>query len=193
MMQMIRGKLQAVTEGVIKRFSALGRVAERFVNREYFQHYGFTSRPLAGAEMIVLKQGNVVIAIASDDRRYRLAIVDGEAALHDDQGQAVHLKRDKKVHVYGTDEAIVDAAVSATVTAPQVTVVASTQVTMTTPLVAISGNLTVGGTAVVTGALSSVTSVADPTGTMNAMRQVYNPHAHPGDSGGTTGTPNNQM
>jgi phage gp45-like len=91
---MIRAIIIQVLEGVIKRFSASGRPDETLANREYFQHYGLTSRPLAGAEGIVIREGNHIVMIASDDRRYRLAIESGEVALYDDLEQRVHLTRD---------------------------------------------------------------------------------------------------
>ena len=85
------------------------------------------------------------------------------------------------------------------VTAPDVEVIASTKVKLSTPLVQatqdlqVDGNITAGGTVAATGAVSSAASVADPTGTMQAMRDVFNAHTHPGDRGGTTGTPNQGM
>jgi len=91
---MIRGLVTSLVEGVIKRFTASGRTDETIENREYFQHYGLTSRPLPGAEIIIVQEGNHLVAIASDDRRYRLSVEAGEAALYDDQGQRVHLTRD---------------------------------------------------------------------------------------------------
>jgi len=88
---MIRGILTSLVEGMVKRFAAVGLI--EVADREYFQHYGFTSRPKSGAEIIYLAEGNVVIAIGSDDRRYRLKIEEGEAALYDDLQQRVHLTR----------------------------------------------------------------------------------------------------
>jgi len=69
---LIRGIIQSVVEGVIKRFTAAGRPDETIANREYFQHYGYTSRPLPGAEAIIIQEDNHIIMIASDDRRYRI-------------------------------------------------------------------------------------------------------------------------
>lgn len=89
---MVRGRVKKVVEGVIKRFSATGMVDVE--SREYIQHYGFTSIPKEGAEIVYNVDGNVVIALASDDRRYRLSIQEGEVALYDDRGQAVHLTQD---------------------------------------------------------------------------------------------------
>jgi len=58
-------------------------------------------------------------------------------------------------------------------------------VTATVPLFRIEGNLEVTG---------DITDHIDATGqSMAAMRSTYNGHTHPGDSGGTTGTPNQGM
>lgn len=66
---------------------------------EHFEPYGYTSRAHGGAEVVTLFLGgdrSHGIAIVVADRRYRLqGLEQGEVALHDDQGQKVHLKRDK--------------------------------------------------------------------------------------------------
>jgi phage baseplate assembly protein V len=65
---------------------------------EHFQHYGFTSVPLSGAEAVIAFVGGLRshgICIGTVDRRYRLRnLQSGEVALYDDQGQIVHLTRD---------------------------------------------------------------------------------------------------
>lgn len=165
---MIRGIFTSVVEGLIKRFSATGRCDETFENREYFQHYGFTSRPVAGAETIIIQRGNNIIAIASDDRRYRIAMGEGEVALYDDQGQKVHLRDGGNVEVV--------AIAKAKVTAPVIELVASTKITCTTPLLEVSGNITAGG------------NISDASGTksMLGMRQVFDAHTHSHPADGVT-------
>jgi|DewCreStandDraft_5_1066085.scaffolds.fasta_scaffold03034_7 phage gp45-like len=96
---MIRAIIQSVVEGVIKRFTAIGRKDEVISNREYIQHYGFSSRPLPGAEGVIMKEGNHYIMIASDDRRYRMQIEAGEVILYTDEGDKIHLKRNKEIHI----------------------------------------------------------------------------------------------
>lgn len=79
----------------------------------------------------------------------------------------------------------VNAETSVTVTSPEVTIAASVQVTLDTPLVEVSGQIQAAG---------DITDNSAGTGsTMAGMRGTYNGHNHPGDSGGTTGTPNQQM
>lgn len=63
----------------------------------HVQAYGFTSHPLPGADGVLLaahgaRANGVVICVG--DRRYALVLEAGEAAVHDDQGQKVHLTRD---------------------------------------------------------------------------------------------------
>jgi phage baseplate assembly protein V len=73
---------------------------------ERFCGYGFTSVPLAGAELVVLHLGGSAdhpIVVQTEDRRYRLKSLEGgEVALYDDQGQRVHLAR-PKVQVLSPD------------------------------------------------------------------------------------------
>lgn len=106
---MIRGIIISCVEGMIKRFAAAGLI--NVADREYMQHYGYTSRPKDGAEVVYIVEGNVVIAIASDDRRYRLKIEEGETALYDDLGQKVHLTR---------SGIVVESPKPVTVTAPEI-------------------------------------------------------------------------
>ncbi len=59
--------------------------------------YGFASRAKAGAEFITLAIGGSaddLVAISVDDRRYRIALEEGEVALYDDLGHKVLLGRD---------------------------------------------------------------------------------------------------
>ena len=70
---------------------------------EVLQHYGFASRPLAGAELAVMFVGgnrHHGLVIASDDKRYRLrGMAGGEVALYTDEGDVVHLKRGGEIHI----------------------------------------------------------------------------------------------
>lgn len=165
---MIRGIVNQVKEGLIKIFSASGRYDETFEEREYFQHYGFSSRPLSGAEIIIINEGNHYIAVASDDRNYRIAIEEGEVALYTDEGDKVHLKRDNTIEIVSGKKTIVNA--------PEVNIIAETKVTMTTPLLEVSGDITAGG------------SVSDSVRSIAADRTIYNGHTHPGG-----GIPSGQM
>jgi phage gp45-like len=177
---MIRGIVESITEGLIKLFSASGRTGESFEGREYFQHYGFTSRPLPGAELIIIREGNHILGIASDDRRYRIALEEGEMAIYTDEGDKVHLKRGKiidvicgnKLNAVVTNEvdittkvAKIAASTSCDITSPAVTVNASTSVIVNAPAIQLGGS----------------------SGTMRAIideriMALYNDHTHGSDS-----------
>ncbi|MRR15380.1 MAG: phage baseplate assembly protein V [Deltaproteobacteria bacterium] len=137
---MIRGIVISVLEGVIKRLSALGRTGETIANREYFQHWGFTSRPLPGAEVIIINEGNHYLAIASDDRRYRLAVEEGEVALYTDEGDKIHLKRDKTIEIACGNKITITAAASCDITSPAVTINAPTGCIINSPSVLLGGS-----------------------------------------------------
>jgi phage gp45-like len=80
------------TAGQIKRVTATGHVNEEFVEREMFQHFGFTSRK-DGAEAVVVGIGNVFFVIAEDDRVTRIVVDNGESCIYNDEGDKVHIKK----------------------------------------------------------------------------------------------------
>lgn len=72
-----------------------GRAGEGTDAIEHFEPYGFTSRPLAGAEPIILEIGGSPdhhVAICVADRRYRLTgLAGGGVAMYDNGGHIVKL------------------------------------------------------------------------------------------------------
>lgn len=207
MRRMIRGIIDSVVEGAIKRVAMKGYVGETISNKEYFQHYGFTSRPLAGAEGVMIREGNHWILIGSDDRRYRIQLQDGEVALNTDEGDVIHFKRGQELLISSGNKVVVNGASKVEVTAPEVVVTASTKVTFATPLVECTGNLLVGGgisSAGIYGAsggkistpgdIESGGEVSDSTRSMAGDRVIFNGHNHPeNDNGGPTDDPNQSM
>jgi len=161
---MIRGIIDSVVEGAIKRLTISGMAGETISDREYFQHYGFTSRPLAGAEGIMIREGNHFVLIASDDRRYRIEIEDGEVALYTDEGDLVHFKRGRNIEIE-TDTLLIKAF---------------TKMRIESPLLECTGEI--------------IDRTDNDGRTMEEMREVYNGHVHPeNDNGGPTDTPNQEM
>lgn len=135
---------------------------------ERFQDYAFTSHPLPGAEGIVAcVSGNRDhgVVIVMDDRRYRLHLQPGEAAMYDDLGHKVHFTR---------DGIVIDGA------GQPITITNATKVRMETPLLEVTGE---------------IEDRCDTDGrTMSGMRGIYNGHTHPeNDSGGPTSAPNQAM
>lgn len=178
-----------VSRGVVHRSNdtsklqvvQLGLLAGETAEMERFQQYGFTCRPLDGAEAIALAVGGSrghLVAIAVDDRRYRMTgLKNGEVALYTDEGDVVHFKRGRIVSVnVGQDlEATVgnnvtltagntvdvDAGTKIAATAPEVTVdcmtavvTAATSVTLDAPQTTITGALTVQGAIVGQGGMA---------------------------------------
>jgi phage baseplate assembly protein V len=84
---------------------------EQSTEIEHIHPYGFTARPKSPSEeggkkrkaeaVVIFPNGGTRshgIALVVGDRRYRLkSMKEGEVALHDDQGQKVHLTRDGMV------------------------------------------------------------------------------------------------
>ena len=70
---------------------------------EHFEPYGFTSNPLAGAEVLTLflngDRSHGVVVVAAD-RRYRLQELEsGEVAIYSDEGDKVHFKRGRVIDI----------------------------------------------------------------------------------------------
>ena len=135
---------------------------------EHFEPYGYTSHPQVGAEQVTgFVEGDrshgIVLIVA--DRRYRLVgLVAGEVAIYDDQGQKVHLTR---------SGIVIDGA------GLPILLANAPKVRADVPLFECTGD---------------IKDRCDSDGmTLEGMRNVYNAHTHPGDSGGTTGQPNQGM
>jgi phage gp45-like len=104
MISLIRGIVTSFTskKGKIARFSANGRIGETFSDREAFQHFGFASALPKGTEAILLKNGQNVYLIGSDNRKYRLSLGNGETAIYNEIGDSVHLKNNHEIEINAT-------------------------------------------------------------------------------------------
>jgi len=131
------------------------------VSGELFQHYGFSSAPLAGAEYLVIPVGGNskhAVVVASEDVRYRITLQDGEVSLYTDEGDYVHMKRGRVIEMV-TDTLIVKAGV---------------KVRFETPLVEMSGDQHVEG------GIKADSEITDHARSMQADRELYNQHDHGG-------------
>ncbi len=134
---------------------------------ERFQQYGFTSVPHPGAEAITLSVGghrSHTVVINVDDRRYRLkGLKAGEVALYTDEGDYIHFQRDRIVSIHAGNKIVFD-----------------------TPMAEFAG--------IIRAAKDIVDQTeSDNEQTVRGMREVYNIHKHPGDSGGTTDKPDQEQ
>lgn len=148
--------------------SVVGGEPRDGINR--YQNYGHTSVPLPGARVLLAAVGgnlNHLVALVVDDARYRKRdLQPGESCLYTDEGDYVLLKRGRIVQVV--------AGTKLDVTAPEAVFNCSSKVTLNTPLLEVTGHITAGG------------NVSDATGSMQAMRIIYNGHTH---GGGPTPSP----
>lgn len=181
-----RGVVQLVDPSTLLQelqIAALGQ--EVLDNIEHWEPYGFTSNPHPGAEALLLSLGgdrDHTVAVNVADRRFRLTgLASGEVALATDEGDVMHFRRGNQILIDTMGTLVANAGTSATITTPLATIVASTKVVFDTPLTQCTGDFDAAG------------SVSDATGSMQGMRDIYNGHTAPGDSGGTTGTPNQTM
>lgn len=134
---------------------------------EHAEPYGYTANPHPGAEAILLSLGGRrahTVCVVAADRRYRLkGLASGEVALYDDLGHQVHLTRDGIVIRGGGHQVLITG----------------------TPKLRVEADIEATG---------EIKDLCDSSGrTMSGMRAIFNGHDHPGDSGGTTGTPNQGM
>ena len=173
---MIRAIIQSAVEGVIKRFTASARVNETIEDREYMQHYGFTSMPQPGAEGVVIHEGNHYIMVATDDRRYRIPVVAGEVCIYTDEGDSIHFERGKNIVITTGNQVTINAVNSVTVNAPEVSIEAAIECEISTPLLNLSGDR------------SGLRTLVD-----DRLLAIFNGHTHPDPEGGNTGVPNQQL
>lgn len=110
---------------------------ETLNNIDRVEPYGFSYRPHPGCQTYLLFPSgdrSYGVAIVIGDRRYQMDLEEGEVALHDDEGNHVHIQRGGVIEVTATTK-----------------VLASTPLFEATGDVLIHGNLTVQGGAHVTG------------------------------------------
>lgn len=157
MMMVARGVLRGVTDSSSRQQLQVELLkGELRDGVEHMQNYGFTSHPTGGDVAVVFLAGNREqgIALAVDDRRYRINLQAGEVAIYDDLGNRVELLRDM-----------------VKVTAVQ-HLEAEAPTTLIRSAVTIDGSLTVTGPSTLTGAVET-------TGTItNNGKNIGSTHTH---------------
>ena len=166
-----RSAIRSVLQGIaiaqrIQRVNCEGLAGEPLQDVELMQQFGFTSAPPAGAQLVVVPLGgrtSASVIVATEHGTYRLQLgAQGEAAIYNQWGDAVHLKQDRSIHV-----------------------VAVLKVVMDTPLLQVNGQIKA------TGNITSDADVRDQAGTksMAGMRTVFNAHSHADTHGGSVSLP----
>lgn len=132
-----RAVVRRVDDGPKMQELQVGLLADELADGvERFQNYGFTAHPQPGAEGIAVFVGGdrahgVVIAV--DDRRFRLTSLEpGEVAIYTDEGDTIHLMRDRRIKVT-TLHLEVDAEEDVTMTTKRYEVTATESATINTP------------------------------------------------------------
>lgn len=101
------GKIHSVDDDYNAQASFL---ADEPKDKTYIaQHYGFTSKPLQDAEAYGVCPGNrqSLVILATDDKRYRIKLKNGEVALYTDEGDSIHFKRGNKLEIKSNKLSIV--------------------------------------------------------------------------------------
>jgi phage gp45-like len=137
-------------------------------NIDRIEPYGFSYRPKPGCQTYLLFPAgdrSYGVAIVIGDKKYNMRLKEGEVALHDDEGNHVHLKRGGNIEVNA---------------AAAVTIKAGTKARIEAPILEVTGD---------------ILDRCDGEGrSMANMRAVYNTHIHPeNDNGGPTNAPNQAM
>jgi len=195
MLMVARGVLKLVNDAGGLQTAQIGLLEDELRDKvERVQDYGLTSNPLPGAEPVVLFVGgnrDHGLIIKVDDRRYRLkGLKSGEVALYTDEGDFIHLKRDRNIEVK-TLHVLINAEEDYTVKTKAFTVNANTTGIHSDALGFTNRN---GGEveAVVTGGLHTTQAIKSDTDvTSNAGAVSLNKHVHEGvmPGGGTTQKP----
>jgi len=170
----IRCVIKRVVTGAIQLADFTGRWKETFTKREVFQQYGHCSKPLPGAEGIVMflnGDPNNAVIIATEDRRYRIDLVDGEVAMYSDEGDYVHFQRGNNMKVYSKKNIDMEACEKIKFKAPLIELYGAIQ------SYDIDGGAA--GTATFHGNVISTGQVCDYVRAMSGDRVFYNGHTHP--------------
>lgn len=144
---------------------------------EHIEPYGFTSRPLDGAEAVALfldgDKSHGVILVAGD-RRYRIkSLKKGEVAIYTDEGDYIIFNRNNVINVK-TKKFIVNADDEIQLNTKNLVVSASSETNFDTPLLKSNGE------------------IEDKTSTISNIRTIYNGHTHT-ETNSITQTPNQKM
>ncbi len=131
---------QIVTRGVVRLVDPAQLLQELQIEAlagevldhvEHFEPHGFTSNPLAGAEVLLFSLGggrSHNVAGIVTDRRYRpKGLAPGEVALYTDEdqngGHRIHFKRGNEIHLIAGASSIVMKPTGITITTPALDIV----------------------------------------------------------------------
>ncbi|MCL2160701.1 MAG: phage baseplate assembly protein [Betaproteobacteria bacterium] len=149
-------------------------------NIDRVEPYGFSYYPKAGAQTYLLFPSgdrSHGIAIVIGDKQYNMALKEGEVALHDDEGNYVHIQRDGNIEI--------NAATKITLKAPEIVLDGQVWATQSAT---VNQGLSVLGQE---GTASAITGNFQIVGTITCNgKDISDTHTHTGvqPGGGSTGT-----
>ncbi|WP_421793400.1 phage baseplate assembly protein V [Hydrocarboniphaga effusa] len=198
--------------GVAQIVQVTALATDRIPESARVQMFGMSAHPPAGSTALLISIGGSrthCVVIGADHESRPRDLLPGESQLYNQFGDFVYLRENGESHIKARSKVVVEA--------PEAHVIASAKITLQTPLVEATNDLTVGGNfsvagmsqltgAVATGddvtvagamhaigAISSATSIADPAGDMAEIRVVYNGHKHDGLGGSESNPPTTLM
>jgi len=162
-----RAVLTSCTTGTrVQRVNAEGLAGEPLQEMELLQQFGHTSAPPDGATLVVIPLGgrtSAAVVVASEHGGYRFKVDHkGEAALYNQWGDSIHMKKDRSIRVE-----------------------AQAKLEVVAPLATFSGDVNVAGSITSGANITAAGNVADQGGakTKAGMRDTFNAHTHPVASG----------
>lgn len=166
----------------IQLIQADGLAGEQLQDNELMQHYGYTSVPPDGTQVVVLPIGGKTahgIIIATEHAKYRLkGLKAGEAALYDDLGQSIVLTRSGIVVKGAGLPIIIEDTPSVTAKTPTFHMTGNLQVDGD---ISNGGNVATQGNTSVQGNITAQGEIIDHGNkAMSGMRDQYNTHHHGG-------------
>jgi phage baseplate assembly protein V len=178
-----RSAFRAVSTGLkiatrIQRAEADGLANEKLQDVELFQHFGFSSAPPDGTQLIVVPLGgrtSASVIVASEHGAYRFKLgANGEAAMYNQWGDVVHMRQDRKIHMVAAVEVLIDA-----------------------PVLQVNGEIRSTGDITSDSDIKAAGDVVDQAvstpKSMSGMRTVYDGHNHNDPQGGAVSVPNQLM
>lgn len=176
-------KTGGISSNRVQRVHGEALKGERLQDMELIQQFGLSTCPPDGSQLIIIPVGgrsSAAVVVATEHGAYRFKVDEqGEAALYNQWGDYVHMKKDRSIDMHAEVKVRID-----------------TPLTQMTGDLVVDGNITSEGNITSAANITAAGSVSDQGGakTMAGMRAVYNSHVQT-VSAGVAQAPNagNQM
>jgi hypothetical protein len=95
----IKGTISNVTSGARRVAKFVGRFT-KYGSRPFIQQSGFSSRPNDNDEAVMVRLGDSMVIIASEDTNNPVSLEKGERAMHMDANNLIHIKKDSSGTIF---------------------------------------------------------------------------------------------